>query len=102
MDFADCRGNTYCIDFIAFFSSAVQIMVGSNSQSNPGTVYQLSDILIVGHILASIFAQHVFFNITREKDFLCLKLYIFTQSIWRINHGLTQVVMFKLLFNLLK
>ena len=30
-------------------------MVGSNSQSNPGTVYQLSDIVIVSQIFVTYF-----------------------------------------------
>ena len=45
------RGHCYYINFIIVFSSQVQIMVGSKSQSNPGTVYQLSDIRTVGCIL---------------------------------------------------
>ena len=59
------RKKLNCNNFIDVFSSQVQIMVGSNSQSNPGTVYQLSDIVIVGYILSYIF---ILFTITIWKN----------------------------------
>ena len=35
------------LDWLQYFSDSFNIMVGSNSLSNPSDVYQLSDIVIV-------------------------------------------------------
>ena len=35
------------LDWLQYFSDSFNIMVGSNSLSNPSNVYQLSDIVIV-------------------------------------------------------
>ena len=62
--FKDLPESNCYINFIAVFSSQLQIMVGSNSQSNPGTVYQLSDSRIVSCILFYIFILFTLYIVT--------------------------------------